>query len=233
MGIIDRIAGTLDELAGEGEASAREEIALAVAMAERGDTLAAEARLEDVARRFPNLAPAWRHLGELRAARGALDDAVTALGKAVNLDAAYAEGWGALGATLAKLGRTEPARDALRRAVALTTDPVASARALAALGHVYLAAGQAAKAAHTLARAQDLLGDDADVELAYGRALALAGEPEGDEWLTRAARRPSAPPRLFVEAAAATRDGALAERLLREGRAQRRSSRAKARATKR
>jgi cytochrome c-type biogenesis protein CcmH/NrfG/GTP-binding protein EngB required for normal cell division len=217
MGIIDRIAGTLDELAGEGEASAREEIALAVALAERGDTLAAEARLEDVARRFPGLAPAWRHLGELRAARGALDDAVTALGKAVNLDPAYAEGWGALGATLAKLGRTEPARDALRRAVALTTDPVASARALAALGHVYLAAGQATKAAHTLARAQDLLGDDAEVELAYGRALALAGEPEGDEWLTRAARRPNAPPRLFVEAAAATRDGALAERLLREG----------------
>src|SRR6185295_7025597 len=112
MGIIDRIAGTLDELAGEGDARAREEIGLALAMAERGDAADAEARLEDVTRRFPALPPAWMHLGRLRAARGALDDAVTALGKAVDLDGGYAEAWSGLGATLARLGRTEPARDA-------------------------------------------------------------------------------------------------------------------------
>jgi Flp pilus assembly protein TadD/GTP-binding protein EngB required for normal cell division len=217
VGIIERIAGTLDQLAGEGDAEAREEIALAVATAERGDVAEAEARLEDVANRFPALALAFFHLGRIRAARGALEEAVTALGKAVNLEGDRAEAWGALGDALARLGRTEPARDALRRAVALTPDPAAAGRALASLGRVYLDAGQPAKAVRALGKALQVLGDDADAELAYGRALARAGEPEGDEWLTRAARRLGAPARLYVEAAAATGDAELAERLLREG----------------
>src|SRR5450432_1676005 len=222
MGIIDRIAGTLDELAGDGEGDAREEIALAVAQAERGDLRDAEARLADVATRFPKLGTAFFHLGRLRARRGALEEAVTALGKAVDLDRDVPEAWSALGDVLARLGRVEPARDALRHVVTLTTDPVAAGRARAALGRVYLDAGQAGKAVRELRKAVELLGhrndsEEADVELLYGRALARAGEPDGDEWLTRAARRPGAPARLFVEAAAATDDAALGERLLREG----------------
>jgi tetratricopeptide (TPR) repeat protein/GTP-binding protein EngB required for normal cell division len=217
MGIIDRIAGTLEELTGEGDADAREEIALAVAQAERGDVAAGEARLAEVARQFPALAPAFLHLGRLRAARGALDDAVTALGKAVDLDGDSAEAWAALGDALARLGRTEPARDALRHAVALATDATLRGLAHAALGRVHADAGQLGKAVRELRKAQELLGDEPEVELAYGRALARADEPEGGEWLTRAARRAGAPPGLFAEAAAATRDAGVAERLLREG----------------
>jgi tetratricopeptide (TPR) repeat protein/GTP-binding protein EngB required for normal cell division len=239
VGIIERIAGTLDELAGEGEAAAREEVALAVAQAERGDVGDAEARLTDVIARFPKLAVAHLHLGRLRVTRGALDDAVTALGRAVDLDGDSAAAWAWLGEALARLGRTEPARDALRRAAALTTEPAESGRVLARLGRVYLDAGQPAKAVRTLAKALQLVGDDAEAELAYGRALARAGEApsghsgptdhpatpaafggalaEGSDWLTRAARRPGAPARLFTEAAAATGDAELAERLLREG----------------
>jgi tetratricopeptide (TPR) repeat protein/GTPase SAR1 family protein len=218
MGIIDRIAGTLDELTGEGgEAAAREEIALAVAQAERGDVGDAEARLADVASRFPTLSPAFLRLGQVRGKRGALEEAVTALGKAVDLDGDSAEAWWSLGDALARLRRTEPARDALRHAVALAVEPTLRGRAHAALGQVYADAGQLGKAIRELGKALELLRDDPDVSLAYGRALAHAGEREGAEWLTRAARRDGAPPQLFEEAAAATPDAALAEKLLREG----------------
>jgi tetratricopeptide (TPR) repeat protein len=217
MGIIDRIAGTLDELTGDGEGAARDEIALAVALADRGDFADAEARLADVVARFPKLGPAFFHLGRLRARRGALEEAVTALGRAVDLDGDIGEAWAALGEALARLGRTEPARDALHKAVALTTDAAAAGRARAALGRVHLDAGQPGKAVRELRKAQELLDDDPEVELAYGRALARAGEPDADEWLTRAARRPGAPARLFIEAADATDDASLGERLLREG----------------
>jgi tetratricopeptide (TPR) repeat protein/GTP-binding protein EngB required for normal cell division len=217
MGIIDRIAGTLDELAGEGDGAAREEIGLAVAMAERGDLDDAEARLADVTARFPKLGPAFFHLGRVRAQRGALEEAVVALGKAVDLDRQVPEAWAALGDALARLGRTEPARDALRHALALPAPPELRGLAHATLGRVHAEAGQLAKAVRDFRKALELLGDDGEVALAYGRALARLGEPEGDEWLTRAARRPGTPPGLFAEAAAATNDTRLAEALLREG----------------
>jgi tetratricopeptide (TPR) repeat protein/GTP-binding protein EngB required for normal cell division len=221
MGIIDRIAGTLEELAGEGEeAAAREEIALAMAQADRGDLEDAEKRFAEVAARFPTLSPAFVRLGQIRARRGALEEAVTALGKAVDLDGDSAEAWWSLGDALARLRRTEPARDALRRAVALAAEPGSSTlrgHAHATLGQVYADAGQLGKAVRELGKALELLGDDPEVSLTYGRTLARAGERQGAEWLTRAARRSGAPPRLFVEAAAATADAGLAEKLLREG----------------
>jgi tetratricopeptide (TPR) repeat protein/GTP-binding protein EngB required for normal cell division len=217
MGILDRIAGTLDELAGEGDTGAREEIGLAVAMAERGDLQGAEARLADITARLPKLAPAFFHLGRVRARRGALEEAVTALGKAVDLNRDVPDAWAELGDALARLGRTEPARDALRHALALPASAELRGRAHAALGRVHAEAGQLAKAVRDFRKALELVGDDGEVALAYGRALAKLGEPEGDEWLTRAARRPGAPPGLFAEAAAATNDAPLAEALLREG----------------
>jgi tetratricopeptide (TPR) repeat protein/GTPase SAR1 family protein len=218
MGLLDRIAGTLEELAGDGDATtARSEIMLALALVERGQIAEAEARLAEIAARLPTLAPAFLNLGRVRARRGALDEAVTALGKAVDLDADNAEAWGALGDALAQLGRAEPARDALRHALALATDPTLRGRAHAGLGRVHGGAGQWSKAVRELRKALDLLGDDPEVALAYARALARADEPEASEWLTRAARRDGAAPALFAEAAAATADAGLAERLLREG----------------
>jgi GTP-binding protein EngB required for normal cell division len=217
MGIIDRIAGTLDELAGEGEGVAREEIGFAVALAERGDLSEAETRLAEIASRFPKLAPAFFHLGRVRARQGRLEEAVTALGKAVDLDRHVAEAWAALGDALARLGRTEPARDALRHALALPGSIELRGRVHATLGRVHAEAGQLAKAVRDFRKALELLGDDTEVTLGYGRALARLGEPEGDEWLTRAARRPGAAPGLFAEAAAATHDARLGEALLREG----------------
>ena len=220
MGIIERIAGTLDELAGEGEGTARSELALALAFEGRGDFAEAEARLADVVARFSRLGPARYHLGRLRARRGALEEAVTDLGKAVDLDRDVPEAWEALGEALARLGRTEPARDALRHALAIATSSELRGRAHAALGRVHAEAGQLGKAVRDFRKALELLGQNdevEEVELAYGRALARLGEPEGDEWLTRAARRAGAPPALFAEAAAATNDAPLAEQLLREG----------------
>ncbi|MDB4982451.1 MAG: hypothetical protein JWM82_3203, partial [Myxococcales bacterium] len=86
MGIIKRIAGTLDELAGDGDAAVREEISLAAALAERGDVADAEARLRDVAVRAPRLPAVHFQLGRVLARRGALDEAVVAFGRAVDLD---------------------------------------------------------------------------------------------------------------------------------------------------
>ena len=217
MGILDRIAGTLDELAGEGDATAREEIARAVAAAERGDAAGGEAQLADVAARFPTLALAFFHLGRLRARRGALEEAIAALGKAVDLDRDAAAAWAELGGVLARLGRTEPARDALRHAIALASEAPERGRAHAALGRVYADAGQLGKAVRELRKALETLGDDPEVALAYARALARAGEPEGADALAHEARRMGASARLFVEAAAATAEPLDAERLLREG----------------
>jgi Flp pilus assembly protein TadD/GTP-binding protein EngB required for normal cell division len=217
MGIIERIAGTLDGLAGEGDGEARAALAHALATAERGRLEDAEQQLAELAARHPKLGAVHYHLGRLRARRGALEEAVASLGRAVDLDRDVAEAWQALGEALARLGRTEPARDALRHALALGTSSELHGRAHAALGHVHAQAGQLGKAVRDFRKALELLGDDAEVELAYGRALARLGEGEADEWLTRAARRPDAPPALYAEAAAASADPALAERLLREG----------------
>jgi tetratricopeptide (TPR) repeat protein/GTP-binding protein EngB required for normal cell division len=218
MGIIDRIAGTLEGLSGEaGVGEAKEQVALAVSFAERGELAEAEARLGEVTRRFPRLGLAFKRLGEIQARRGDLDQSVAALGRAVDVDGDDAEAWFALGEALRRLGRTEPARDALRKALALAVEAPLRGRAHAALGQVHAAAGQLGKATRELGKALELLGDDAETALAYGRTLARAGEPEAGEWLTRAARRPGADVGLFVEAAAATASPEVAERLLREG----------------
>jgi GTP-binding protein EngB required for normal cell division len=218
MGFLDRIAGTLEGLSGDAGAAAKEEVALAAAFADRGDLAEAESRLVDLAARFPRLAVAALRLGQVQARRGALEQAVSALGRSVDLAGDDPEAWYSLGETLRRLGRTEPARDALRRALALAIDPALRGRTHAALGQVHAAAGQLGKALRELAKALELIGDDdPETALAYGRTLARAGEPAAGEWLTRAARRPGADPGLFVEAAAATASPEMAERLLREG----------------
>ncbi len=220
MGILDRIAGTLDDLTRGEDAELGDEIARAQALAESGDVQGAESALRALTVRAPRAAAPFRALGRLQAGRGAFDDAVTALGRAVDLDGGDAGGWLALGEALAELGRAEPARDALRRVLTLGLDGQLRARAYAALGRVHAHAGEWTSAARAQRRALELAGSeevDRTLTRDYGRTLAQLGDREGTEWLTRAARGEGATAHLFIEAAAATADDALAERLLREG----------------
>jgi tetratricopeptide (TPR) repeat protein/GTP-binding protein EngB required for normal cell division len=220
MGILDRIAGTLDELTGDADAGAAAEVMRAQAMADAGDLDGAGAALRAVTERFPRYAPGYVARGRLAARGGRLEDAVTALGRAVDLEGGGAEAWYELGDALARLGRTEPARDALRRALTLGLEPWFVARVNVALGRVHARSGQWTAAARAFRKALDLAGpgdDDRGVALDYGRALQKLGDREATEWLTRAARAADARSEVTIEAAAATVDHERAEALLREG----------------
>jgi tetratricopeptide (TPR) repeat protein/GTP-binding protein EngB required for normal cell division len=220
MGILDRIAGTLDELTGDTDAAAAGEVTRALALAETGDVDAALTALGATTQRFPRYAGAFAAVGQLQERQGRLESAVTAYGRAVDLEGGRAESWYALGDALRRLGRTEPARDALRRALALGIEPWFHARVYAALGRVHAGAGEWTGAARALRKALDLAGpgdDDRGVALDYGRALARMGDREAPEWLTRAARAPDARAPVIVEAAEATHDHERSEALLREG----------------
>jgi GTPase Era involved in 16S rRNA processing/tetratricopeptide (TPR) repeat protein len=222
MGILERIAGTLDELTGEGRAAISDEIARARSVAADGDLARAESLLGDITRKSPQAAEAFLALGELRAGRGALEEAIAPLGRAVDLDGGYAAAWCALGEALAGLGRVDPARDALRRTLTLAFDSNSlRRRATAALGRVHATAGKLTHAARELQKAIEMGGpdsaDDRRLALDYGRVLARLGEREASEWLTRAARAEDADPAVFAEAAAVAPDDARTEALLREG----------------
>jgi Tfp pilus assembly protein PilF/GTP-binding protein EngB required for normal cell division len=218
MGIFDRIAGTVDELVrgDAAEAEARQEIELARGFAERGDVAAAAERLEAVVERLPRLGPVHAALGELAVRRGDLEGAAAAYGRACDLMPEDGEAWLGLGETLGRLGRFEPGRDALRRALTLPLDPEHRPRAQAALGRLYAEAGQIGKAIRELRKAVEALPDDAGALAALGRALVRASEPEGADWLVRAARAPAGTAAMLVEAAAAKPDHDAAVRLLRE-----------------
>jgi tetratricopeptide (TPR) repeat protein/GTP-binding protein EngB required for normal cell division len=225
MGILERIAGTLDELTGDGRAAIADEIARARAVAAEGDPERAETLLAELTRRAPDTAEAFLALGELRAGRGALEEAIAPLGRAVDLNGGDPAAWCALGEALAGLGRIDPARDALRRTLTLAFDSNRlRRRATAALGQVHAKAGKLTHAARELRKALEMGGPDADADtddrrlaLAYGRVLARLGEREASEWLTRAARAENADPAVFAEAAAVAPDDGRAEALLREG----------------
>jgi tetratricopeptide (TPR) repeat protein/GTP-binding protein EngB required for normal cell division len=226
MGILDRIAGTLDELTGDGRAAIADEIARARALAADGDPARAETLLAELTRRSPDTAEAFLALGELRAKRGALEEAIAPLGRAVDLNGGYAAAWCALGEALAGLGRVDPARDALRRVLTLAFDSQSlRRRATAALGRVHATAGKLTHAVRELRKAIEMGGpdgadddvDDRRLALDYGRVLARLGEREASEWLTRAARAQNADPAVFAEAAAVAPDDGRAEALLREG----------------
>ena len=225
MGILERIAGTLDELTGDGRAAIADEIARARAVAAEGDPERAETLLAELTGRAPDTAEAFLALGELRAGRGALEEAIAPLGRAVDLNGGDPAAWCALGEALAGLGRIDPARDALRRTLTLAFDSNRlRRRATAALGQVHAKAGKLTHAARELRKALEMGGPDADADtddrrlaLAYGRVLARLGEREASEWLTRAARAENADPAVFAEAAAVAPDDGRAEALLREG----------------
>ena len=216
MGLLDRIAGTLDGLGRDENDRAAEEIDVAMGLAERGDLAAAEEHLHAVTETYPRLARGFARLGEVRARRGADDQAAEAYGRAVDLDADSVDVWFELGEVLARLRRFEPARDALRRALTLSIDPAERGRAHAALGQLFAEQGALGKATRELGKAVALSPSDHALAAAYGRVLVRAGDPGAGEWLTSAALAPGADPRLIVDAAAATDVPAAAERLLRD-----------------
>jgi len=219
MGIFDRIAGTLDELVGDNgdtETRARDEIALARGFAERGQYDEAAERLAELAQRHPRLGDVPAAQGELAAKRGDDEAAVAAFGRAVDLQFGDARAWLGLGQALARLGRFEPARDALRRALTQSLSPETRPRAQATLGRLYARAGQWSKAIRELRKAVESLPDDVETVAAFGQSLLATGEGEGTEWLARAARLPGGQPRLLLQAAAGAPDASTAARLLDE-----------------
>jgi Flp pilus assembly protein TadD/GTP-binding protein EngB required for normal cell division len=185
MGILDRIAGRIDELVGGDDGSSA-----------RADNELEQAR------------------GLLE--RGDIEAAVEGYGRATDLDPSNPDAWWALGTALAELERFEPARDAFRRVLTLPLSPDLRPHAQAGLGRLYAKAGQFGKAIRELRKAADALPDDAEVHAALGRALVAAGEPEGADWLARAARLPGGAPSFLVEAASAKTDAFQGTRLLRE-----------------
>ena len=193
MGIIDRIAGTLDELAGDGD-GAREEIALAAALIERGDLEDAEARLRAVAARYPSSArPSFTSGG--RALRGDLEGAVTAFGKVVDLDRQIPEAWGgARRRARAARAHGAGARRPPPRARARAFGRAAAAARTRRLGRVHADAGQLGKAVRDLHKA--LSSCWATTPRCHwrtgARSRGSAREPEADEWLTRSAAAPGA-----------------------------------------
>jgi tetratricopeptide (TPR) repeat protein/GTP-binding protein EngB required for normal cell division len=209
MGILDRIAGTLDELVspraeGSGRADPAEEARLARALAERGDTALALARLSELMERHPAVAELVEARGEIRASTGDLEGAVADLGRVVALESGRAGAWVSLGEALVSLGRWEPARDALRRASTLSTLTAADRlRVLLGLGEIYGRLGQPAKAIRELRRSVEQAPQDARAVSALGRALLAGGDLEGADWLARAARLPGGAVELLVEAAVA------------------------------
>ena len=210
MGILDRIAGTLDELVSPraegsgGPADPAEEARTARALAERGDTALALARLSEEIERHPQVAELVEARGEIRASTGDLEGAVADLGRVVALESGRAGAWVSLGEALVSLGRWEPARDALRRASTLSTLTAADRlRVLLGLGEVYGRLGQPAKAVRELRRSVEQAPEDARAVAALGRALLAGGDLEGADWLARAARLPGGAVALLVEAAVA------------------------------
>ena len=126
------------------------------------------------------------------------------------------DGWLGLGETLVRLGRTEPAREALRKVLGRTHDAARRARAHAGRGRVALSLDEPPRAVRELRQAAELAPDDYLIAHDLGRALRAAGDPEGWTWLVRAAHAPSALPEWVLAAAEAAPTPAAAEGLLRE-----------------
>jgi GTP-binding protein EngB required for normal cell division len=227
MALLDDILATLT--GGETIPEAvRKEIAQAVACAEDGEWVIAEARLLGLADDYPEVAAVFLALGEVRARRGHDETAVEAYGRAVSLAKNAVEGWLGLGEALVRLQRPEPARDALRRVLSGTTDAALVGRAHAARARLALAAGRASEAVRELRKATEACPRDRNMAAELGRALLAAGDLEGWRWLVHAAQdliesmdnketatRASAD--LLIEAAMACPEPTAAQDLLRAG----------------
>jgi Flp pilus assembly protein TadD/GTP-binding protein EngB required for normal cell division len=211
MGILERIAGTLDELVApradaEREAvdDAAEEIRQARDLATSGELDQALTRLTEQVSRLPKAVAPLEARGELRRLAGDREGAIADFGRVVALESRRASAWIGLGEVLAELARWEPARDAFRRA---STLPATSAderlRVRLGLGEVYARLGQPAKAIRELRRSVEQAPQEPRAVAALGRALLAGGDLEGADWLVRAARLPGGGVEPLIEAAEA------------------------------
>jgi len=232
VGFFDR----LSEIAGgsrEPEGPSREEeLAQARVFWDGGQREEARRKLEELAARDARDTSALMLLGTLLREGGAAEEAALAFGRAADRAPAFAEAWCRLGEVLASRGRFEPARDALRRCLALEPSAPLAFVAHAALGRLYLTHAQPQRALRELSlalehgeRLDPPRTDDAALLADRGRAALASGDPGGADWLVRAARvagneAPGARLTWLLEAARAKADSAEAETLLREAAAE-------------
>ena len=187
MGLFERVTSTLtggDELPEE----AREALSEALRASDRDELVPAQATLEDLQRTHPRSLAVLTALGEVRARRGDDEGAVSAFGRAVDVSVDAVDAWLALGEALVRLRRGDPARDAFRRVLAAGGEPARRARAHAGRGRLELAEGRVAKAVRELRKAAELEPREVAIAADLGRALLAAHEPEGWQWLSRAAQ---------------------------------------------
>jgi GTP-binding protein EngB required for normal cell division/Flp pilus assembly protein TadD len=222
VSLLDDIFSTLTGGGAVPEA-VRREIAQAVACVEEGELVIAEARLLGLSDDHPDVAAVFLALGEVRSRRGHDEEAVEAYGRAVNLDKDAVEGWLGLGEALARLGRAEPARDALRRVLSRASQAPLRGRAHAARGRLAMRVGRASEAVRELRKASEACPRDRLIAADLGRALLAAGDSDGWRWLLHAAQElvevkaPAglAEADLVIEAARACAEPQAAEGLLR------------------
>ena len=201
MGILDRIAGRLDELVGgEGDTQtpAGWDVGQARALVERGRLEEAVVAFGDAVDRDAGNADAWMGLGETLARLDRFEPARDALRRALTLPLAPAirpRAQAALGRLYAQAGQTGKAIRELRKAVAaLPTD----VETLTALGRALLAAG-ASEGSEWLASAARIPASGL-ASLLVEAAGATKGDPNGAERLLREARE-RAPHDVAVHAA--------------------------------
>ena len=187
MGLLDELLSTITG----GEAlpeAARKEIAQALTCADDGELVIAEARLLGLCDDYPELPAVLLALGEVRSRRGHDEAAVEAYGRAVNLAKDAVEGWLGLGEALVRLGREQPARDALRRVLSGTAKPKLRGRAHAARARLAMRAGRNGEAVRELRKAAEACPTDRRIAADLGRALLAAGASDGWRWLIHAAQ---------------------------------------------
>jgi tetratricopeptide (TPR) repeat protein len=216
MGLLERLATTLaglDDLSDD----QRGEIERAFAEESSGDVDAAERRLLAASTRWKDAAAIFVALGEVRARAGRDEAAVEAFGRAVDLSAQAVDGWLGLGESLIRLGRFEPAREALRKVLARTIEVRRRARAHAGRGRIALALDEPVRAVRELREAASLAPLDHAIAHDLGLALLQEGDREASSWLARAAHADAPEPAWVLDAARAapSREAALA--LLRTG----------------
>jgi len=222
MGLLDQLLSTLTG-GGSLPEAVRKEIAQALACVEEGELVIAEARLLGLSGDYPELPAIFLALGEVRSRRGHDEAAVEAHGRAVALAKDAVDGWLGLGEALARLGREEPARDALRRVLSGTSHSDLRGRAHAARGRLAMRAGRFGEGVRELRKATEVCPRDRAIAADLGRALLAAGESDGWRWLFHAAQElieakspgSLADANLVIEAARTCPEGQAAEGLLR------------------
>jgi tetratricopeptide (TPR) repeat protein/GTPase SAR1 family protein len=215
MGLLDRLANTLAGGA-DLDDGLRAQIEDALAEGGGGNWAAAEVALLDLVGRAPDAPAVHVALGEVRSRRGRDDAAVEAFGRAVDLSPQSVDGWLGLGESLVRLGRYEPAREALRKVLSRTFEPQRRARAHVGRGRVALALGEPGRAVRELRQAAELAPADYGVAHELGRALRATGDPEAFSWLSRAAHAPGAAAPWVLAAAEAAATPEQGESVLRE-----------------